>query len=174
MATIDPDAALPAAVRNPRHVLVIYESSPDGQAALSHALGIAYAAGAVVSVVAVVPYESVKAGCARCRGNAAMWNHELGEIAQDELAEAARWIGRSSSVEYDVARGPQVKAISDAAARSGADLIVLPWRRSSRVRARFSRELTERLSRDGHWRVVVAPSARESAQRDSIAANSTT
>ena len=67
MDTIDPDVALPAAVRNPHHVLVPYESSADGQAALSHALDIARAAGVPLSVVAVVHHDPTNVGCSRCR-----------------------------------------------------------------------------------------------------------
>ena len=159
MDSIDPEPASRATVRRPQHVLVPYEATAHGQAALSHALGIARAAEAPLTVVAVVPHERVDVGCARCRQSAVIWNRELGTIAEEELAEAARLVGRSSAVEYDVARGPRTRAISDAACRCGADLIVLPWRRPSRVRTLFSRDATERLSREGRWRVVVAPPA---------------
>ena len=159
MDPIDPAPASRATVRRPRHVLVTYEASADGQAALSHALGIARAAEAPLTVVAVVPHERVDIGCARCRQSAVIWNRELSTIAKEELADAARLVGRSSAVDYHVARGPRTRAISDAASRCGADLIVLPWRRPSRVRALFSRDVTERLSREGGWRVMVAPPA---------------
>lgn len=163
MAPIEPAPASQATVRHPRHVLVTYEASADGRAALAHALGIARAAGAPLTVIAVVPHERVDVGCARCRQSAVIWNHELGEIASEELIEAARLVGPSSAVAYDVARGPRTKAISDAARRSGADLIVLPCRRRGRARIRFSRDVTERLRREGRWRVVVAPPAAASA-----------
>lgn len=199
MDPIDPEPVSPATVGRPGHVLVTYEASADGRAALAHALGIARAADAPLTVIAVVPHERVDVGCARCRRSAVIWNHELGEIADEELMESARLVGPSSAVAYNVVRGPRTRAISDAAARSGADLIVLPWRRPSRVRALFSRDLTERLSREGRWRVVVAPRAaagpplqetpdlessgsdprshrpdrEDAAQRDRIAASST-
>lgn len=88
-----------------------------------------------------------------------MWNHELGTIAKEELAEAARIVGTTPRVDYQIARGPRAKAISEAASRCGVDLIVLPWRRPGRVRRMFSRDVAELLRREGNWQVVVAPAA---------------
>jgi nucleotide-binding universal stress UspA family protein len=160
MNSIDPDRGSPAAVRRPQHVLVSYEASPDGRAALSHAVGIADAAGARLSVIAVVPHEPTNVGCTRCRWNAAMWNRELELIAKEELAEAASLVGGAPVVGYEVARGTQTTAIADAASRCGADLIIVPWRRPGRVRRMLARDLPELLRRDGRWQVIVAPAAR--------------
>jgi nucleotide-binding universal stress UspA family protein len=165
MNPIETSFLSPLAVDCPERVLVSYEASADGRAAHSHALGIAHPAGAALLVVAVVPHEATNVGCARCRWNAAMWNRELDAIAQEELGEAARLVGKPYAVEYDVARGPLATAIADAASRFRADLIVLPWRRSGRLRRLFSGDLVERVSRERAWRVVVAPTATRGRHR---------
>ncbi len=165
MDSMDPAlASPPARRRRPEHVLVSYEASADGQAALSHALRIADTLEARLSVVAVAPHEPTNVGCTRCRWNAVMWNRELDAIAKEELAEAASLVGSEPMVRYEVAHGTnQTSAIKQAASRCGADLIVLPRRRHDRVRRKFGRDLAERLRRDGRWHVVVAPFA--TAQR---------
>ena len=145
------------------HVLVVYDSSPDGHSALRYAEAAADSAGAPLTVLAVAPVERVDVGCLRCRQGAAIWNHELEEIAAEELREAAMKVGPSGSVRYDVARGPQTKAIADVATRSGADLIVLPWRRPRWFRGASARNLAERLRREGAWQVAVAPPASDGA-----------
>jgi nucleotide-binding universal stress UspA family protein len=142
-----------------RHVLVSYEASADGRAALSHAEEIARAAGARLTVLAVAPREPV-VGCASCRQSAVLWNRELGLIASEELEEATSLLGSSAAVEYRVARGERAHAIADAASEGGADLIVLPWQRPRRVRRPFAQDVTERLRQRGGWQVVVAAPAR--------------
>jgi nucleotide-binding universal stress UspA family protein len=159
MNPMDPDPAATAAIRRPEHVLVSYDSSRDGRAALSHARDIADAAGAQLSVIAVMPYEPTNVGCTRCRWNAAMWNRELERIAKEELVEAARLVGDPPTVGYEVARGTEARAIAEAALRRGADLIVVPWRRPGRVRRLFARDPAELLRSDGRWQVVIAPAA---------------
>jgi nucleotide-binding universal stress UspA family protein len=159
MARIAADPASPATGQRPRRVLVTYEASADGHAALSHAVGIASAARAPLTVVVIVPHERENVGCARCRSNAAMWNRELEAIAKEELAEAARLVGGMPTVEYEVARGPRATAIAESASRCGADLIVLPWRRPARIWRMFARDVGEPLRRAGRWQVVVEPAA---------------
>ena len=149
----------------PQRVLVTYEASADGRAALSHAVDIARAAGAPLSVVAVVTHEPVNVGCTRCRWNAAMWNRELEEIAKEELAEAAGLLGGVPTVEYEVARGPRATAIAESASRTGADLIVLPWRRPARMWRRFARDIGDRLRHAGQWQVEFAPAAARKLRR---------
>ena len=135
------------------------KTSGDGQAALSYAERISSRAGANLTVVTVIPLEREDAGCLRCRQSAAIWNHELAEVADEELSEAACLVDGSVEVDYDVARGARAQAISDAASRCGADLIVLPRQRRAGVRALFSRGLMETLSQESRWRVVAAPAA---------------
>lgn len=184
MNSPDADPASASGALPPRQVLVVYESSVDGRAALSYAEGVASAAGAPLTVVAAVPHERVDVGCARCRQSAVIWNHELGEIANEELSEAAGLLDESTAVGYDIARGAWTRAVADAAIRCGADLIVVASRRPGRNRRIFVRDREEPLRRAGSWQVVVAPPATEShgvgitparhaAQRERAAASAT-
>jgi nucleotide-binding universal stress UspA family protein len=147
------------AADEPAHVLVVYDSSPHGEAALLYAEAVAGGVEAPLTVLAVAPIERVDVGCLRCRQSAAIWNHELAEIAAEELDDAAAKVGASCSVQFEVARGHQAKAIADGALRSGADLIVLPWRRPRRFGGRLRPDLAGRLRREGAWQVLVAPPA---------------
>lgn len=159
--------ARPAALGPLRRVLVSYESSPHGRAALFHALGVARRAGAPMTVVSVTTNEPVNVGCARCRRSAAIWNRELRSLAQENLAEAAGLVGSSPAVDYAVAVGRPVHAIGQAADRSGADVIVLPWEPSGRLRRLFSSTVAEELGKAGPWEVIVAPAAAPRSVGDS-------
>jgi len=150
--------ASPAEPR-PRHVLVWYAETAEGRAALQHAQSLAVAAAARLTVLAVVTRERTDIGCASCRQSAAIWNHEMEEIAHETLMAAAGALGRSPSVAYETAGGSEADAIATAAARGHADVIVLPWRRPRRlVRARKPC-LDERLRQRGPWQVVTSPPA---------------
>src|SRR5947199_8283708 len=86
-------------------VLVQYESSEAGRAALFHALSIAREAEAHLTVSSVATRQPVGIGCASCRANTAFWNHELQTLAQEALAEAGHLLGPSATIDYVVARG---------------------------------------------------------------------
>jgi hypothetical protein len=141
-----------------KHVLVEYESSPRGRAALWHALRGAREAGAELTVVAVATREPV-VGCARCRQSAVLWNREMASLAQDALAEAATIVGERPGPQYAIASGDRKRALAEAAAAHKAELVVVPWEPTGGLRGRFSAGLGEHLSRDGRWKVVVAPAA---------------
>jgi nucleotide-binding universal stress UspA family protein len=148
----------PAAAGPRRRVLVSYESSARGRAALFHALGVAREAGVPLTVASVARKEPV-VGCARCRSNAVMWNRELRFLAEEDLTEAAGLVGPSPAIDYEVALGDPPRALSEVAARSGADVIVVPSESHGRLRRLFGTTLAADLSRSGRWHVIVAPAA---------------
>jgi len=134
-ATAAQQAALgaSAAEPRPRHVLVWYKETAQGRAALQHAQSLAVTAAARLTVLAVVTRERTDIGCASCRQSAAIWNHEMEEIAREALVAAAGALGRAASVAYEIAAGSKADAIATAAARGHADVVVLPWRRPRRL-----------------------------------------
>lgn len=150
--------AMPAELR-PRHVLVWYAETAQGRAALQHAQSLAVAAAARLTVLAVVTRERTDVGCARCRQSAAIWNHEMEEIAHEALTAAAGALRRSPSVAYETVVGSETDAIATAAARGHADVIVLPWRRPRRLVRTRKPSLDERLRERGPWQVVISPPA---------------
>jgi nucleotide-binding universal stress UspA family protein len=138
-------------------VLVCYEPSPDGRAALLHAMSLAGEAGANLTVMSVATQERVDIGCAGCRHSAAIWNREMRAIAHEELAEAAALVGPTPLVAFAVEAGRPRDAISNTAKRIGADVIVVPHRTPGRFRRRGASRLAEQLRRDPGWEVVIAP-----------------
>jgi nucleotide-binding universal stress UspA family protein len=143
--------------RDVRRVLVSYESSPRGRAALMHAIGLAGGYGADLIVASVATHERVDVGCARCRSSASLWNREMLAMAEESLAEAAGLVGPSPAVEYRVAIGSPARAIAQAADESGADVIVIPWEKTGRLRRLLSPPVAEHLRDAGPWEIVVAP-----------------
>ncbi len=110
-------------------------------------------------MLAVVTRERTDIGCARCRQSAAIWNHEMEEIAHEALVAAAGALGRSPSAAYETAVGSEADAIATAADRGDADVIVLPWRRPRRLVRGRKPCLDERLRDRGPWQVVISPPA---------------
>ncbi len=147
------------AERPSRHVLVWYAETARGREALQHAQSLAVAAGARLTVLAVVTRERTDIGCASCRRSAAIWNHEMEEVAHETLMAAAGALGRSASVAYETAVGSEADAIATAAARGHADVIVLPRRRPRRLVRGRKPGLDERLRDRGRWQVVITPPA---------------
>ena len=140
-----------------RHVLVAYEPSREGGAALSYALGIARANGATLTVASVAPQEATDVGCARCRASARAWNEQLRLFAHEQLSAAAKTIGDSSAVHYLAACGPERQVLAQAARQHEADIVVVPWRRAERLRRTVGLSLAEDLSQRGPWEVAIAP-----------------
>ncbi len=146
----------PLAPQALRPVLVRYESSPAGRAALHHALEIARASSAELRVISVATHERVDIGCASCRKSAAIWNREMRSLAEEELAEAASFVGPDEPVAYQVVRGQPGDAIREAAAQCNAWMIVLPTQ-PGRLRARRVSRLADGLRTAGDWEIAVAP-----------------
>ena len=153
------------AVGRVSRVLVSYEPSRHGRAALWHALSVARAAGATVTVATVVPQERTDAGCTHCRATASAWNEQLRALAHEWLSEAAELVGDSPSVRYLAACGPERQVLTLAARKDDVDLVVVPWRRAERARRLLRRSLAERLRGHGRWDVVIAPPARSTTLR---------
>jgi nucleotide-binding universal stress UspA family protein len=116
----------------------------------------------------VATQDRVDVGCARCRQSAAIWNREMRAIAEEDLAEAAAVLRPSSSVDFVVEPGRAPDAIAHAARRLGADVIVVPWQPSRRLRRRISASLVDQLRRDGRWEVVIAPATAVANRVDSL------
>jgi nucleotide-binding universal stress UspA family protein len=146
----------PGASRASRHVLVRYESSPHGRGALQHALELARASNAELTVITVATHERVDIGCASCRHGAAIWNREMRLIAEEELAEAASFVDHDESVAFQVVRGKPHEAIREAATRCNAWMIVLPAE-PGRLGARRVSRLAGSLRAGGDWELTVPP-----------------
>jgi len=141
----------------PSSVLVSYEPSRAGDAALSHALELARENRASLTVASVAPQERTDVGCARCRANARAWNEQLRLLAHQRLSTAARTIGDSHDVHYLAACGPKRRVLAQAARQCGADIIVMPLPRAEPLRRLLRLSAVEDLSRRGSWQVVTAP-----------------
>jgi nucleotide-binding universal stress UspA family protein len=140
-------------------VMVLYEASESGRLALAHGEFLARERGTRLTVVVCVPREREDVGCARCRHGAVIWNHELREIAGEELAEARRLLDDPAAADYRVAYGTEARDIAEIAARERAQAIVVPFRRGWPLAARRSRALAERLRAAGRWEVRIAPAS---------------
>jgi len=147
---------MPGDERPTEHVVVWFEATRAGRDALARAREIAERDRAQLTVLAVATQEPVS-GCPRCRQGAVIWNREIRAIGQEELVEAGQILGPSFDARYELAVGRPLSAISDAAHECGADLIVLPSRRRSRLPRLRRRDLDERLRALGSWRVLSGP-----------------
>ena len=136
-----------------RSVLVAYEPSREGDAALSYALDIARAASATLTVASVTPQERTDVGCAHCRASARAWNEQLRLLAHERLSTAAKIVGDSPAVNYVAACGPERQVLAQAARRYEADLVVVPWRRAERLRRVVRLSLAADLRLRGPWEV---------------------
>jgi hypothetical protein len=141
-------------------VLVLYESSRDGHAALRHALALARGQGTTLTVLANTPIESLETGCLRCRGATARWNEALCEVAVEELADARMLLGDADGVEYLSERGRPREAIARAVRACGAGTIVVAGRRGPRLRRSLRRLAALRLRPAGCELLLAAPAAR--------------
>jgi len=141
--------------------MVAFEPSARGRAALRFAGELASQAGKGLIVGVFAPLERLDVGCARCRHGAAIWNVEMGKVAHEELAEAARLLDPEGlSVRYLTIRGDDVAAITGAAVEFGADLLVVPFQADRRLGIFPRRTLAQRLAGDGAVTVIAGPEAR--------------
>src|SRR3954451_6506648 len=128
-----------------RHVLVLYESSRRGAAALERAAETAARTHARLTVVAVAVLEPAGARC--CDTRAGYWNQVVQEPAAGDLEQARSLVGDRSSAEFKVLTGESVlDAVALEARRSGADLVMVPsdrgihpWIRARRAATRQRR-----------------------------------
>ena len=137
----------------PEHILVLYENSRRGAAAVRRAA----AEPARLTVVTVAVAESEAASC--CDIRTGYWNGVVRELAAEDLDRARSLVGDTTTTAFKVLIGPSVlAALTLEAERSGADLVVLPPGRGIHpwFRARRARRL-QRLAADAF--VVAAPAA---------------
>jgi hypothetical protein len=140
----------------PAHVLVLFEDSRRGAAAIRQATADALA-GARLTVVTVAVIESAGAKC--CDTGAGYWNGVVRELAAADLDRARLIIGDRTSAEFKVLTGHCVAAALTLKAReSRADLVIVPSGRGIHpwFRARRARRLQRRAA---DAVVVAAPSA---------------
>lgn len=162
--TISPEHIPPPLARRPaRRVLVSYEPSKRGHAALRHAVSLARGWGSTLIVAAVLPRAPIN-GCARCRQSAVLWNQEMRSVASEELADAAKLVGDREDVEYVTSYGEPLPATAEAAERYSASVIVLPEQPTGLGRL-LSPRIAEKLRGRGDWEVVVAPGADPAADQ---------
>jgi nucleotide-binding universal stress UspA family protein len=136
-------------------VLVWFEDTPQGRVALAEASVLARRRSAPLTVVAVAAHERV-IGCGRCLQGTVLWNIELEKIAHEELLEARRALEGAAGVSYEVLIGDPAATITQAAARSGADTVVLPVLRTRRFGPPNRRNVSGRVAAAGPWHVIVA------------------
>lgn len=149
-----PTAAAPAAERDTLGripLLVLYDPTAAGRAALLDAAQHAHATGAPLTVITVTPQERINAGCARCRQSAAMWNAEMSEVAAEDLVQAGELLQPVGleTVDYVVARGDRQPAVAAAARRAGARAVIVPWERPRILGVFRRRTLAARLAQEG-------------------------
>jgi hypothetical protein len=137
-------------------VLVRYEDTPRGVAALEHARALADARGAQLAVVAVAPHEVNRGGCAICRSTAGMYNRQMDELAEEEISAAAEQVGVCDFVEFVVAKGGRFsRAMGELAVQRGARTVVLPAPRGGRLERLFRRDEAELTRRRSAAEVIV-------------------
>jgi len=137
-------------------VLIRYEDTPRGVAALEHARALADARGARLMVVAVAPHEVNHGGCAVCRSTAGLYNRHMDEIAEEEISAAATHVEACDRVEFVVAKGGSFnRAIGELALQRGARTVVLPAPRGSRLARLFGRDEAELTRRRSGAEVIV-------------------
>jgi hypothetical protein len=138
---------------DPQHVLVLYEESRRGAAAIEEAVETAERADARLTIVAVAVLERADAKC--CDTRAGYWNQVVQELAAGDLDRARSLVADRSPAVFKVLTGDSVlDAVALEARRSCVDLVVLPAGRGVHawIRARRARRLQRRAA-DG---VVVA------------------
>jgi hypothetical protein len=136
----------------PEHVLVLYENSRRGAAAIRQAAAVAPRS-ARVTVVTVAVTESGGARC--CDTRAGYWNGVVRELAGADLDRARTLIeGRTTAV-FKVLTGQSVlAALTLETQQSGADLVVVPSGRG--IHPWFRARRARRLQRRAANAVVVA------------------
>lgn len=138
----------PAASEQVPGVLIWFEATAGGRAALDQAYAVAERQQSPLTVITVATRERV-VGCGRCLQGTVLWNIEMKKIAYEELLEAQRILDGAAEVAYEVVVGDPAEAITAAAARTSAGTIVLPPDRGGRFvprnRRNVSRKVTQAL-----------------------------
>jgi hypothetical protein len=139
----------------PEHVLVLYEDSRRGAAAIRQAAAAA-PTDARLTVVTVAVTESADAKC--CDTRAGYWNGVVRELAGVDLDRARSLIEGRTLAEFKVLTGQSVlAALTLEAQQSRADMVVVPSGRG--IHPWFRARRARRLQRRTVDAVVVSASA---------------
>jgi nucleotide-binding universal stress UspA family protein len=144
----------------PARILVLYENSRFGAAALDQAATLAAREGALLAVVVVAVTEPEDARC--CDTRAGYWNGIVRELADEDLGRARALLRGSTAEEFRVVTARSIPtALAIEAQRFRADMILVPSARGFHrwSRSRRARQIQRRV-RDA---VVVAAVARRPA-----------
>jgi hypothetical protein len=137
----------------PKRILVLYENSSRGTAAIEQAAEAAAQARASLTVVVVAVTEREDAGC--CDTRAGYWNGVVRELASADLQRARSLLGDGTPAEFTVVTERSVlAALALETERSRADMVVVPSGRG--VHPWFRSRRARRLQRRATGAVVVA------------------
>lgn len=137
-------------------VVVWFEDHREGRAALLHAHKIAQDERVHLTVLTVATHERV-IGCGRCLSGTVLWNIEMKKIAHEELVAARRILSGTSQISYELGVGDPAEAIAEAAQRTGARTVVLPWHRNRLLDPPNRRDVGEKVDPRGPWQVIAGP-----------------
>jgi nucleotide-binding universal stress UspA family protein len=144
-----------------RGVMVVYEGRREGGAALRYARALAGQVGVPLTVLCIASKERTDIGCGSCRQGAAFRKELACECATADLTEARdlieSWEPTDVAVDFALARGSFVRAVLTAVGDHGADVIVLPAPRRSRLRRAVSRDRVQMLRGRTSASVIAAP-----------------
>lgn len=127
-----------------QHILVEYDGTSDGDAALVAAANLAMRDGAKLTIVTVVALERTMRRLTRLPMLTGVWNDVLLDRARADLERAGRLLDRPT--QRTVLFGPQTKALAAGAEEFGCDAIILPAPRSRRLASLLYRRRARRLS----------------------------
>jgi nucleotide-binding universal stress UspA family protein len=127
------------------HILVEYDGTLAGDAALLAAGNLATRDGARLTIASVVSLEGPTRRVTRLPMQRSVWNDVLLDRARADLERAERLL--DFPAERVVLFGSQVKALAAGAAEFGCDAIMLPAPRYRWLRGPLSRGRLRRLSR---------------------------
>ena len=113
------------------HILVAYDGTSEGDAALLTASKLAARDGARLTIVTVVALERTVRGVRRLPMLTSVWNDVLLDRARADLERAERLLDMPA--ERTVLFGSQTKALAAGAEEFGCDAIMLPAPRSPRL-----------------------------------------
>jgi nucleotide-binding universal stress UspA family protein len=128
-----------------RHILVAYDGTRDGDAALLAANKLATRDGALLTVVTVVALERTIRRITRLPMLTGVWNDVLLDRARADLQRADRLL--DVPAERTVLFGPFTKALAAGADEFGCDAIMLPARRHPRLTQLLQLDRSGRLQR---------------------------
>jgi hypothetical protein len=124
------DERISVSSQPPARVLVLYESTPSGAAALREAAALTQA-GKPLAVVTLAPQSVASRCCARGPG-VEIVNCVVRDVAEDELSEAREILGETAErATFKSLVGTRDPPFAKWAAANAFDLIVLPSRRLS-------------------------------------------